>query len=69
MIQKAPVIDYERLGKEIEELRARNEAYRQERIEKGLAPERPDHFVDREVSKVLADKVSIFSAILRNTVL
>lgn len=57
MIQKASVIDYERLDKEIEELRARNEAYRQERMEKGLAPERLDHFVDREVSKVLADKV------------
>lgn len=57
MIQKALVIDYERLDKEIEELRARNEAHTQERIAKGLPPERPDHFVDREISKVLADKV------------
>lgn len=57
MILKAPVIDYERLDKEIEELRARNEAHRKERIAKGLPPERPEHFVDREISKVLADRV------------
>lgn len=56
-MKEAPVIDYDKLEKEIEELRARNEAHRQERIAKGLPPERPDHFVDREVSKVLADKV------------
>ncbi|MGK0531468.1 hypothetical protein [Bacillus sp. 'calajunan'] len=57
MVQEAPVIDYDRLDKEIEEMRARNEAHRQERIANGLPPERPDRFVDREVSKVLADKV------------
>lgn len=56
-MKEVPVIDYESLDKKIEELQTRNEAYRQERIAKRLPPERPDHFVDREVSKVLADKV------------
>ncbi|ENQ3077968.1 hypothetical protein ACEOWG_001141 [Bacillus cereus] len=56
-MKEAPIIDYENLDKKIEELRARNEAHRQARIARGLPPERPNHFVDREVSNVLADKV------------
>lgn len=56
-MKEAPGIDYDNLEKKIEELKARNEAHRQARIAKGLSPERPDHFVDRELSKVLSDKV------------
>ncbi|MEH7457950.1 hypothetical protein V7183_12110 [Bacillus sp. JJ1127] len=56
-MKEAPIIDYDNLDKKIEEMRAEIEADKKERIARGLPPERPDRFVDREVSKVLADKV------------
>ncbi|MEH7456546.1 hypothetical protein V7183_04785 [Bacillus sp. JJ1127] len=56
-MKEAPMIDYDNLDKKIEEIRARIEAHRQERIDKDLPPDRPDYFVDRELSKVLSDKV------------
>jgi hypothetical protein len=56
-MKEATVIDYDKLDKEIEDMRAKIEAFKQERIARGLPPKRPDRFVDREISKVLADKM------------
>lgn len=56
-MEQGTIIDWDNIDKSIAKLQARIEAHRQARVEKGLPPERPDHFVDREVSKVLVDKV------------
>ncbi|PEG10321.1 hypothetical protein CON96_11530 [Bacillus wiedmannii] len=56
-MEQGTIIDWNNIDKSIAELKERIEAHRQARIEKGLPPERPDYFVDRELSKVLSDKV------------
>ncbi|EPC8419956.1 hypothetical protein ACR3AO_002544 [Bacillus wiedmannii] len=56
-MEQGTIIDWNSIDKSIAELKERNEAHRQARIERGLPPERPDYFVDRELSKVLSDKV------------
>lgn len=56
-MEEAPIIDYDKLDQEIEEFQERLERYRQERIAKGLPPERPKRFVGKELSTLLTDKV------------
>ncbi|MFL1665309.1 hypothetical protein [Bacillus cereus] len=56
-MEQGTIIDWDNIDKSIAELQARIEAHRETRIEKGLLPDRPAHFVYRELSKVLSGKV------------
>ncbi|HDX9587951.1 TPA: hypothetical protein ROX98_000872 [Bacillus pseudomycoides] len=56
-MEQGTVIDWDQLDKKIEEFQERIETYRQERIAKGLPPERPKRFVGKELSMLLTDKV------------